>query len=49
MLLETGENRGPVEVILEEVYLPLIGQVVATRVEVVDVDPWQGDIMQVLI
>ena len=34
MLLEAAENRRPVKVVLEEVYLPLIGQVVAAGVKV---------------
>lgn len=49
MLFEARQDRCPIKIVLEEINLPLIGQVVAPWIEVIDVDPWQSYIMQVLI
>ena len=49
MPLEAGEDGRPVEVVGEEIYLPLIGKIIASGIEAEDVYPRHGDVVQVLV
>ena len=49
MLLETTENCSAVKIILEQVNLALVGQVIASWVEVIDVHSWHCDVVQICI
>lgn len=49
VFLQATQDRGPVEIVLEKVDLSLIREIVAARVETVDVDTRESDVVQILV
>ena len=45
MLLKAGKYCSPIEIILEQLNLPLVGQIIATWVEVVNVHAGISDVI----
>ena len=49
MLLQARKDGSSIKIVLEQFDLALIRKIIASRIEIVDVNSWKGDIVQVLV